>query len=223
MRLLLVEDDESLGQTLQEQLLLKSYEVVWAKTFLDASQIIQTSTFDICIFDVTLPDGNGFDLARRLKEKHSTPFLFLTAMSEAENRLEGFELGADEFIPKPFHLKELFLRLQHIIKDHRPSLHLLSVNGRKIDFGAMKITDSQGHSVPLGARDFQLLKLLVDQSPKVVSRDDMLNQIWGEENFPTDRTIDNSILRLRQALGDEQGQLISSVRRVGYRWEGEYK
>lgn len=219
-RILLVEDDESLGQTLTEQLEFEGYQVQWSNTCRDARKKIQGGEFDICILDVTLPDGSGFDLAKDLKKVSQAPFLFLTAMSEAENRLLGFELGADEFIPKPFHLKELFLRLKHIIKDHRPTGNTVAVKDRRIDFQSMKITDKDGHAVSVGTRDFQVLQLLYSQSPRVVSRDEILNQVWGEEKFPTDRTVDNAILRLRQALGDENGDVIRSVRRVGYQWEG---
>lgn len=219
-KILLVEDDESLGQTLTEELTNEGYAVKWCSTYQQALKNIREEPFDIFILDVTLPDGSGFDLAVELRKVSQSPFLFLTAMSEAENRLHGFELGADEFIPKPFHLKELFLRLKHIIKDHRPTSQVLQVGDRKIDFQAMRIFDSQGMVISVGARDFQVLQLLYSQSPKVVSRDEILNQVWGEENFPTDRTVDNCILRLRQALGDEKGELIRSVRRVGYQWEG---
>ncbi len=219
-KILLVEDDESLGQTLLEQLQIEGYQVIWSSTCDQARKHIHQGQFDICILDVTLPDGSGFDLAKELKQTSQTPFLFLTAMSEAENRLLGFELGADEFIPKPFHLKELFLRLKHIIKDHRPTGFIVSVGDKKIDFQAMRILDRDGQALSVGARDFQVLQLLYTQSPKVLSRDEILNQVWGEEKFPTDRSVDNSILRLRQALGDEKGELIRSVRRVGYQWEG---
>lgn len=219
-KILLVEDDESLGQTLSEQLVLEGYEVIWSSTCAEARLHLAKGAFDICILDVTLPDGSGFDLAKELRKVSQAPFLFLTAMSEAQNRLTGFELGADEFIPKPFHLKELFLRLKHIIKDHRRTGGVLKVGDRTIDFQAMRILDQQGQAISVGARDFQVLQLLYTFSPKVLSRDEILNQVWGEEKFPSDRTVDNSILRLRQALGDEKGELIRSVRRVGYQWEG---
>lgn len=222
-KILLVEDDESLGQTLSEQLETEGYQVTWCSTYQKALENIKATAFDIFVLDVTLPDGSGFDLALELRKVSQAPFLFLTAMSEAENRLHGFELGADEFIPKPFHLKELFLRLKHIIKDHRPTGLVLQIGDRKIDFQAMRIFDVQGRVINVGARDFQVLQLLYSQSPKVVSRDEILNQVWGEEKFPTDRTVDNCILRLRQALGDEKGEIIRSVRRVGYQWEGESK
>lgn len=222
-KILLAEDDESLGQTLLEELSNEGYEVKWCSNYQQALRSINEDQFDIFILDVTLGDGSGFDLAIELRKVSQAPFLFLTAMSEAENRLHGFELGADEFIPKPFHLKELFLRLKHIIRDHRPTSQVVQVRDRKIDFQAMRIFDAQGFNINIGARDFQVLQLLYFQSPKVVSRDEILNQVWGEENFPTDRTVDNCILRLRQALGDETGEIIRSVRRVGYQWEGDAK
>ncbi|MGZ3721779.1 MAG: response regulator transcription factor, partial [Bdellovibrionales bacterium] len=144
------------------------------------------------------------------------PFLFLTAQSDAESRLEGYELGAEEYIPKPFHLRELLVRVKHVLENHAPAqvLHLGDIT---VDFESYTFHRA-GKADTVASKDLQLLKLLVDTSPKVLSRDEALNILWGEDKFPTPRTVDNSILRLRAALGTEASQAIESVRGVGYRW-----
>src|SRR5689334_20091462 len=106
-RILLVEDDKSLGATLRERLSKEGYEVIWTETKKDSLAAHRQNPFDLYIFDVGLPDGTGFELAREVKDGGNRPFLFLTAQSDAESRLEGYELGAEEYIPKPFHLREL--------------------------------------------------------------------------------------------------------------------
>jgi two-component system phosphate regulon response regulator PhoB len=218
-RLLLVEDDTSLGQTLQERLTKKSYEVVWAKTISQAREQVKKNHYDLVILDVGLPDGSGFDFAKEIKKTKVAPLIFVTAMASAQYRLQGFELGAEEYIPKPFHLKELFLRIKHVLDNHAPK-NTVRCGDRQIDFDRMVVRDDKGEEAAIPTRDFQLLKLLIKSAPRVMSRDDILDSIWGEEKFPTNRTIDNVVVRLRQLLKDD-GALIRSVRGVGYQWTGE--
>lgn len=226
--LLLVEDDRTLAETLSERLAKEGYDVTWV----DRADLARVETskkrFDLLLLDVGLPDGNGFQLARELRAKpigelnRETPFVFLTAMTSAEYRLEGYELGAEEYIPKPFHLRELLLRVKHVLENHS-SPELLNLGDRVIFWDALEVRDG---SMPtsnvlerLQPRDAHLLRLLVTRSPAVVSRDEILDKIWGEENFPSSRTVDNAIVRLRQNLGDVHAARIRSVRGVGYQWE----
>ncbi len=218
IRILLVEDDSSLGETLNERLVKEGYEVTWAQTQSEAVAAMARSTFDLILLDVGLPDGSGFDLARKIRSQTSMPIVFMTAMNTAEHRLEGYEIGAEEFIPKPFHLKELLLRIRHVLDNHA-SAREVHVGTRTIDFESQAIVDEAGKREFLPARDFQLLKLLVESAPRVVSRDEILNQLWGEDRFPNHRTVDNAVVRLRQVLG--QTEKIRSVRGVGYQWVGE--
>jgi DNA-binding response OmpR family regulator len=215
--LLLVEDDLSLGQTLTERLEKQPYKVTWAKSLSQARESVQKDQFDLIILDVGLPDGSGFDFAREVKKTRLAPFIFMTAMAGAPQRLEGFELGAEEFIPKPFHLKEMLIRVRHVLENHAKKTSL-KVGSRTIDFQRMAIIDSSGAADYLPARDFQLLEFLIQASPRVVSRDEILEALWGSEKFPSNRTIDNVIVRLRSLLGEEGNQCIRSVRGVGYQW-----
>jgi DNA-binding response OmpR family regulator len=140
--------------------------------------------------------------------------MFMTAASSAQNRLEGFEIGAEEFIPKPFHLKELFIRIRHVL-DTRNTRHVVPFGSKTIDLDAMAVVHDDGTREYPQPRDFRILRLLIEWAPRVVSRDEILDRVWGEDRFPAERTVDNAIVRLRHSLGD---QAIRSVRGVGYQW-----
>ena len=213
-RILLVEDDRTLGTTLTERLRKEGYDAEWCATLAEAGRTFDRGLWDLAILDVGLPDGSGFDFARRIRAFGSTPIMFMTAASSAQNRLEGFELGAEEFIPKPFHLKELFIRIRHVL-DKRSTRHVVPFGRKTIDLDAMAVVHDDGTREYPQPRDFKILRLLIEWSPRVVSRDEILDRVWGEDRFPAERTVDNAIVRLRQSLGD---RAIRSVRGVGYQW-----
>lgn len=216
-RLLLVEDDRSLGATLRERLAREGYDVVWVETLARASVQLKESWWDLVVLDVGLPDGSGFDLARGIKSSSATPIVFMTALGSAENRLEGFEIGAEEFIPKPFHLRELLIRVRHVLDNHAVRPHI-GCNQRVIDLNARAIVQPDGQREYPPFKEFQMLQLLIVSAPRVVSRDDILDALWGEDSLPNQRTVDNMIVKLRHSLGDAGGQFIRSVRGVGYQW-----
>lgn len=219
-RVLLVEDDVSLGRTLTERLEKEGLVVSWAQTIAAAEAEIDQKRWDLAILDVKLPDGSGFGLARQIKRMSLTPVMFMTALNSAENRLEGFEIGADEYLPKPFHLKEFILRVRHVLTTQRVP-EVIRARGRAIDLGALSIVGPGGERAFLQVRDGRVLKLLISAAPNVVNRSDILDRVWGRDQFPTPRAVDNSIVRLRQALRDDDGELIRSVRGVGYQWASE--
>lgn len=213
IRILLVEDDASLGATLRERLSKEGYVVALAASKKEALDLCSRDNFDLYIFDIGLPDGSGFELARELPKR---PFIFLTAQGDAESRLQGYELGAEEFIPKPFHLRELLLRVKHVLTNHSTFSHL-EIADVKVDFEGFRF-ERGGQLEPVASKDLLFLKLLVKSSPKVVSRDEALNELRGEDKFPSNRTVDNAVLRLRSALGPTASVCLESVRGVGYRW-----
>jgi DNA-binding response OmpR family regulator len=219
-RLLLVEDDRSLGATLCERLQRENYEVSWAETKQLALKRLGEGLWDLVILDIGLPDGSGFELARHIKQSSSLPIMFMTALSTAEHRLEGFEIGAEEFIPKPFHLQELLLRVKHVLENH-PVHRQTTCNGRVIELDNRVIVQPDGQREHPAARDFELLQLLITSSPRVVSRNQILDVLWGEDKLLNQRTVDNMIVRLRQMIGDTNSTCIRSVRGVGYQWTGD--
>ncbi len=216
-RILFVEDDSGLGETLFERLQKENYEVDWCKTIREATAKLNEKKFQLVILDLGLPDGSGFDLAKLIRKRSAMPIVFMTAMNTAENRLEGYELGAEEFIPKPFHLKELLMRVKHVFDNHSDPDEL-KVNKKTIHFTSQTIEHEDGREELLAKRDFELLKLVIKSAPKILSRDEILNLVWGEDKFPSHRTVDNTIVRLRQALGEGSDEILRSVRGVGYQW-----
>ncbi len=218
--LLLVEDDRSLGATLQDRLALEGYRVQWVETRQRALKKLSEGLWDLLILDVGLPDGSGFELAREVKAHSSLPIMFITAMGTAENRLEGFEIGAEEFIPKPFHLRELLLRVRHVFEKH-PVRRQVSCNGRTIELDSRTIIQPDGQREHPPARDFELLELLISSAPRVVSRNQIIDTLWGEDKLGNQRTVDNMIVHLRQSLGDADSKFIRAVRGVGYQWSSD--
>jgi DNA-binding response OmpR family regulator len=216
MRLLLLEDDASLGEAISERLIKEGFQVDWAETLFAARELIETAGFDLLILDVGLPDGSGFELAEELQGRF--PVIFLTALNSAENRLRGYELGANEYIPKPFHFKELIIRIQKTVGE-KPKLDTNEYIFKdfKVNIEAMTI-EQEGQSFYPSVRDFSVLAFLIASFPNVVSREELLDKYWGSDSFPTNRTVDNSVLRVRQFLGKNATDYLKSVRGVGYQW-----
>ena len=243
-RILLVEDDETLGQTLKERLEREGHRTVLTDKIESAHSALQATPFDLVILDVGLPDGSGFEFAKKAKSFCESPFMFVTAQASAKDRLQGFELGAEEFIPKPFHLKEFLMRVRHVLKVHTNNKKLF-LRDVEIHFDSRIIIhkhkdkyknnhkESQKNNQKdkqkdtahkkssryfLSNKEFEILKWMVEQSPMVVSREEILEKFWEANQSPSNRTIDNIILNLRQKLGPLAGEYIHSVRGVGYQW-----
>lgn len=217
-RILLVEDDVTLGGSLHQRL-AQDYDVSWARSVQESKQLLENARWDLAILDIGLPDGDGFDIARIIQTKEDCHFIFLTAQSDAQSRLKGFEMGAHEFIPKPFYLKELLMRVEHVLDTHstKKTLVLQDLEIDLIDF-SVKRQDGRIEYPPV--TDMKILKFLIEQHPRVVSRDDILDAVWGADKTPNHRSIDNAVVRLRHILGAD-GERIRSVRGIGYQWQGD--
>jgi DNA-binding response OmpR family regulator len=226
-RLIVVEDERNLALTLVERLKKENFEVVHAATAAEARHEIDKRKFDLALLDVGLPDQSGFEVAAYLrKAQPATAIIFLTAFNSPEHRVKGLELGAEDYVTKPFHLKELLLRIQNGLKRARylsgaASGDTVKVGKAEIDFSRFEARVDGGVQA-LSHKESALLRLLVDRKGKVVSRDEILNHVWSEDEFPTSRTIDNFIMRLRRLVevDPENPQAIKSVRGVGYIYDG---
>ncbi len=222
-RILVVEDERNVGSTLVERLQREGYEVVWAQSQEDALLQIGGRKFDLALLDVGLPDGNGFQVAQKLREQsRSTAMIFLTAFGNPEDRIRGLELGAEDYVVKPFHIKELLLRVQNGLKRARylsgtPEAAELVVGKACFRFSRFEV-EVEGAVQSLTHKECALMKFLADRRGKVVSRDEILNEVWSEDEFPSSRTVDNFIMRLRRLVevDPETPQLIRSVRGIGY-------
>jgi two-component system, OmpR family, phosphate regulon response regulator PhoB len=215
-KILLVEDDSSLGQTLNERL-AQDYDITWVQSAESAIQKMNSiKDINLIVLDVGLPGKTGFELAKEIRQFSKAPFLFLTAQADAESRLQGYQLGAEEFIPKPFHLKELLIRIDHVLRLHTP-LDILKVGEVEINFSDLHILNEKNESFHLSSSEMQVLQILIRQSPKVVDRDDIMNEVWGVDSDLSHRSIDNIIVKVRSALSSE-GSNIKTVRGRGYQW-----
>lgn len=214
-RILLVEDDTALGTTLKERLAKEGYQVSWAQTLAAAREFAAKEKFDLAILDLGLPDGDGFSIGRDREILGNAPIVFLTAMNSAEWRLEAFELGAADYIPKPFHLKELLLRVEKILPKEGPAQRY-QFKGFAVDVPTMSIVFDDGAREFLAQREFQFLKVLIEAAPEALQRDEALRNIWGQDS--NQRTIDNTVLKLRNILQRTGEECIRSVRGIGYQW-----
>ncbi len=223
--LLLVEDEPNLGETLRDYLRAKKYVVELATTCAEARTKFESLKPVIAILDIGLPDGSGLTLAQEFREKRKDCVLLIcSALNDPSLRVEGFELGADDYITKPFELKELTLRLDRILK----SRQFMSTQPDELKFGKLifwpkrfEIQDAGGGTTSLSQKECAILELLLQKKNEVVARDEMIESIWGEDAFPTNRTIDNYIVKLRKwSDSDDSGSLrITSVRGIGYKLE----
>jgi two-component system alkaline phosphatase synthesis response regulator PhoP len=227
-RILLVEDELNVGSTLVERLRKEGFEVAWANSVAEArAEISGPTRFDLALMDVGLPDGSGFDVAALLRKAQPwVAIIFLTAFGSPEDRVRGLELGAEDYVVKPFHLKELLLRVRNGLKR---AAYLASDLGDTdaqggVLVGKARVSFSRFEAVVDGAaqalthKETALIKLLVERRGKVVSRDEILDHVWSEDEFPTSRTVDNFIMRIRRLVevDPENPQIIRSVRGVGY-------
>lgn len=223
--ILVVEDEKNLGLTLVERLEKDGFLVTLAGTADDARSWISKKKFNLCLMDVGLPDGSGFEVAELLrKEQPAAALIFLTAHGTPEDRVHGLELGAEDYIVKPFHLKELLLRVQNGLKRARYVTSELEGEEETVQIGKAVIhfvrfeVEVAGKMTPLTHKETALLRLLVNKRGKVVSRDEILDHVWSKDEYPSPRTIDNFIMRLRRLVevNPEDPQIIRSVRGVGY-------
>ncbi len=228
-KLLLLEDEVNVGSTLKDRLTHEGFEPVWAQSLSQAKGALASDKFNLALLDVNLPDGNGFDVARLIRSTQpGTAIVFLTAAGTPEDRIHGLELGAEDYIVKPFHFKELLLRIQNVMKRAR-FVEADQSGPREVRIGRASVSFSEyqllndGNKYQLSHKECALLKLLFEKRGQVVSRDEILNLVWSEDEYPTPRTIDNFILRLRRLIepDPENPLLIRSVRGVGYILEKE--
>jgi len=221
-KILVVEDEKNVALTLVERLSKEGYEVSLASSVTEAHGEITSRKFDLALLDVGLPDGSGFDVAAFLKKNQpAAALIFITAFGSPEDRVHGLELGAEDYVVKPFNLKELLLRVRNGLKR---AMYVTSGESDEVMVGSALIRFSRfeaergGKVTALTHKESALLRLLVDRRGKVVSRDEILNHVWSEDEFPTSRTVDNFIMRLRRLVevDSENPVVIKSIRGVGY-------
>jgi two-component system, OmpR family, phosphate regulon response regulator PhoB len=216
--ILLVEDDTALGTSLAKELGAHGYTAHWVSNRAQALAVIPGLQADGALVDVGLPDGDGFEVAHEIKSQLGIPVLFISAHAEAEYRLKGFELGADDYIPKPFHMRELLLRLDRCLGT--PAAHTKrQLSACNIDFLKQCITYADGRTVFPKTTDMALLQFLIEAAPRIVTREELDSAIFAKDRSAIPRSVDNAIMRLRGLLGADQ-EHVRTVRGVGYQWCG---
>lgn len=224
---LLVEDEVHLAAGITENLEAEGLQVEVARDGRRALERILTGSFELVILDVMLPELDGFavcEMARR--QGDATPILFLTAKGDIADRIRGLELGGDDYLPKPFHLHELLLRVKALLRRrgwHDESTEVVRFGGNVFEPRAFRARSWDGAEQKLTHREARILDTLAERPGEVVTREEILDRVWGHEVFPSTRTIDNFILRLRRRFEPDPERPVHfhTVRGVGYRFTPE--
>lgn len=225
MRILLVEDEQSLQDAIALNLRLEGYDVVTSGNGRDAIEMYQNQHFDLLLLDVMLPGIDGFGICEQIRlQDNKIPIIFLTAKDTPMDRIQGLKIGADDYINKPFNLEELLLRVKNLLKRTNPELEAamqtFAFGKYWVDFNNYRAQSNDGE-IGLTKKETMLLKLLIDRRNDVVSRQDILQTVWGYDVYPSTRTIDNFILSFRKYFEEnpKDPKYFKSVRGVGYKFE----
>ena len=224
-RVLIVEDEEAILLALEDDLRAEGYEVASAMDGPSGLSMAEDQAYDLIVLDIMLPGMDGFEVCRRLRQASvSTPILILTAKSQEIDKVLGLELGADDYVTKPYSSRELLARVKAILRRGNsppPELESYRFGAIEVDFkkyGARK----SGRAVHLTRREYSLLRFLIEHSDEVVSRSEILDQVWGDAASVYPRTVDTHVGRLRKKLEDDpkDPRYIVGIRGVGYRFAG---
>lgn len=221
-----MEDEEHLHETLRLNFEMEGYEVTSAYTGPEALTKVQAEYFDLVVLDVMLPGLDGFSVLETMRlGKVESPVLILSARNASADRISGLRKGADDYLTKPFELEELLLRVQKLIEKNKKGTPSAVVNtynfgGHSIDFKAQVATLKNGEEVQLSKKEAMLLQLLLDHANEVVTREKILQTVWGYNVFPSTRTIDNFILNFRKYFEEDSRnpRYFHSVRGMGYKY-----
>ena len=222
-RILVIEDDPAILRGLADSLRRESYEVLTAADGESGCRMAMEKHPDLLILDLMLPKLSGYEVCRQMRAKGlATPILMLTARGEEGDRVLGLDLGADDYVTKPFSLRELLARVRALLRRAQPPRALIAelrVNDVAVDFRKYEAT-AAGRPLELTRREFQLLRALASRPGEVVSRSELLDQVWGLDEYPTTRTVDTHIAALRAKIERDPArpEHLLTMRGVGYKW-----
>lgn len=220
MKLFVLEDDAAIGMGLSYSLKNEGYDVTVAKNVKSAYEILNKETFSLYILDLTLPDGSGYDVCREIKKSGDFPVIFLTAYDDEVNVVMGLELGADDYISKPFRVKELLARIKSVLRRYSKDSPdgVVSVGSIKVNTNEAKVYKN-GAEITLTAMEYKLLLIFINNRGKVLSRQRLLEDIWDVAgDFVNDNTLTVYIKRLRDKIEEDPAKpaVIKTVRGLGY-------
>ena len=220
--ILVVDDEENIRQLVRKYANFEGYKVTEAADGMEALEICRQCSFDLIILDVMMPELDGFSALRRIRqEDRRTPVLMLSARGEEYDRIHGFELGVDDYVVKPFSPKELMLRVSAILRragSHEDLRELYTVDGITADFTGRRVL-VDGKEADMSPKEYDLFFYLVKNRGIALTRDKLLNDVWGYDFYGDERTLDTHIKLLRKTLGPYSGHIVT-LRGVGYRFEG---
>jgi len=221
MKVLVIDDEPTIVETIELKLRREGYTVFSGGTAEDGLRLFKQIKPDLCILDVMLPNRSGFDLCRAIRKEHKTPIIFLTARGSEDDRMQGFDLGADDYVVKPFNLAELVARVKAILRRSQTESpdNVVEVAGLRIDPKTYEIT-LEGKQIHCAPKEFALLYFLCNNPNQVFSRDALLDRVWGADAFVNSRTIDVHIRWLREHVEKEANKPVHlvTVRGVGYKF-----
>ena len=221
-RIIVIEDDRAILRGLKDNLEHESYEVLAATDGEQGYQLIRDCSPDLIVLDLMMPKMDGYELCRKVRsEGVNTPILMLTARSEEADRVHGLDIGADDYVTKPFSMPELLARIRAILRRAQPPTDLpdqVHFDEVIVDFKRFTATKA-GEALKLSRKEFGVLRLLAARTGQVVTRNELLDEVWGHDYFPTERTVDNHISSLRAKLEEDPAQPshLITIHGVGYK------
>lgn len=219
MKILLVEDNESIIMGLEYLLQQEKYQVQTARSVREADMAVQENAPDLILLDIALPDGNGFDFCRQVKRKWNLPVIFLTAREEETDVVKGFDLGADDYVIKPFRNRELISRIKSVLRRNGKGSPVLKCRDIVLDLESGKVSKA-GTELGLTRLEYRILSTMLAYPDKLFTREEILADIWDiSGNYVNDNTLSVTMKRIREKLGDPEGRIIKTVRGIGYRIE----
>lgn len=218
--ILLLEDNESIIMGLKYSLEQECFNVEIAKNIAEAKNKINEKEYSIYLLDITLPDGNGFEICKLIKEKYDKPVIFLTARDEETNVVYGLDMGADDYVTKPFRIRELISRINRILSRYEKNQiksNILKYQDIEINIDKCKVTKNNKEII-FTSLEYKILLLLFGNVGNLITRDQLLDKIWDiAGNFVNDNTLTVYIKRIREKLDDKDGKIIQTIRGIGYR------
>ena len=222
MKLLIVDDEQKIRELIKKYARFEEYETAEAEDGMQAVELARAEKFDLIIMDIMMPELDGFSAAREIRKKQNVPIILLSARGEEYDKIHGFELGIDDYVVKPFSPKELMLRVGAVLRRSQaettaPEHDAIQAEGMTIDFTARRVL-IDGAPVELSPKEYDLLFYMARNRGIALTRDQLINEVWGFDFYGDDRTLDTHIKLLRKQLGD-YAKYIVTLRGVGYRFE----
>ncbi|HAN20091.1 MAG TPA: DNA-binding response regulator [Clostridiales bacterium] len=218
-KLLIVEDEPRMREIINDYFSVKDFSLCEAKNGTEALEILENNEFDIILLDIMMPKTDGLSVCKKVRLKSEVPIIFLTAKSDEDDKLYGYNLGADDYITKPFSLPVLYAKVVALIKRTNGSIinDEINISGIKINTKSQKVTVDD-KEVLLTPKEYDLLLCLIKNKDRVMTRDQLLTKVWGFNYFGNDRVVDTQIKKLRAALGDK-AVCICTVIKSGYKFK----